>query len=62
MNEPPDHVVVDTEATLGQLADQPAQYERPLPAPLQQSLPVLPDQLLQPTAPIRPGAKLPVSR
>ena len=36
MNELPDHAIVDAEATLGQLADQAAQGERLVPAPLQQ--------------------------
>lgn len=51
MNELPDHAVVDAEAALGQLVDQAAQGERLLPAPLQQPLPILTDQLLRPMPP-----------
>jgi hypothetical protein len=51
VDELPDDAIVDAQPPLGQLGDQAVQGECIFPAPLQQPVPVLPDQLLRPMAP-----------
>jgi len=55
VNEVPDRPVVDLQATLGQLADQPSQGEVLPPTTLEQPVSVLTNDLLRPAASHRLG-------